>query len=782
MRMKPSCSPNEAARLAALNQYQILDTPPEAAFDDLAQIAAQICGTPIALVSLVDEHRQWFKACVGLQTQETSRAIAFCTHAIQHPDEVLIVPDTLFDERFVDNPLVCSEPYIRFYAGAPLVTAAGHALGTICVLDSIPRELTPDQIEVLQALSRQAVAQLELRRKVTALEVAMTERKQMENALHRQAEREHLVTEIAQRIRQSLNLEEILNTTVSEVRQLLQCDRVFIYRFQPDWSGVVVVESVSGGWESLRGRILTDPNFVDYVQSYRQGRIQATADIDTAGLTPCYADFLAQLQIRADLVVPILQEDQLWGLLVANHCAAPRPWQQWEIHLLKQLSTQVAIAIQQSELYQQVQTELVEHRQAEEELRRQNRRSQLFAELTLRIRQSLTLDDILQTAVTEVRQLLQADRALIFRLWREESGGRVVKEAVVPGWPSVLRRGVTDDCFGPEYLRKYRQGRVYTIDDVEKAAIEPCLVDFLRQFEVKSKLVIPVLLKEELWGLLIVHQCSHPRQWTPFEMEILQQLADQIGIALAQSQLLEQATQQSQELARSNLDLEQFAYVASHDLQEPLRMVASYLQLLERRYRDQLDETANEFIDYAVDGAKRMQTLINDLLTYSRVTSRGKPLKLTSSQAALKEAIANLEAPIEASGVQVTANTLPEVMADATQLTQLFQNLISNAIKFRQQDEPPRIQVRVKQRENEWCFAVQDNGVGIERQYAERIFLIFQRLHGRSAYPGTGIGLAICKKIVERFGGSIWVESEPGKGSTFYFTIPNRGGKEHREP
>jgi light-regulated signal transduction histidine kinase (bacteriophytochrome) len=272
---------------------------------------------------------------------------------------------------------------------------------------------------------------------------------------------------------------------------------------------------------------------------------------------------------------------------------------------------------------------------------------------------------------------------------------------------------------------------------------------------------------------------------------LLKQLANQIGIALSQAQLLEKESQQSQELARSNAELEQFAYVASHDLQEPLRMVTSYLQLLERRYKNQLDANADQFINYAVDGARRMQTLINDLLNYSRVSTRGQPFMRVNCSVVLEQAIANLQIAIADSEAVVTHDPLPEVMADATQLTQVFQNLIGNAIKFCK-NQQPLIHIGIAKPDanldteslnvipsaDEWLFWVRDNGIGIESQYIERIFIIFQRLHGRDKYPGTGIGLAICKKIIERHGGRIWVESKPGEGSTFYFTIPDRAGKQ----
>ena len=230
---------------------------------------------------------------------------------------------------------------------------------------------------------------------------------------------------------------------------------------------------------------------------------------------------------------------------------------------------------------------------------------------------------------------------------------------------------------------------------------------------------------------------------------------------------------QAAELVRSNAELEQFAYVASHDLQEPLRMVASYMELLEQKYRGQLDAKAEKYIAYAVDGATRMSTLINDLLEFSRVGTRGKPLQPTECSAVVAQAILNLGQTIHENGAVVTQAPLPQVMADAGQLTQVFQNLIGNAIKYCE-EKPPRVHVAAVPEEQEWVFSVGDNGIGIAPEHRERIFLIFQRLHGRTQYSGTGIGLAICKKVVECHGGRIWVESQPGQGSLFRFTLSSQ--------
>lgn len=236
-------------------------------------------------------------------------------------------------------------------------------------------------------------------------------------------------------------------------------------------------------------------------------------------------------------------------------------------------------------------------------------------------------------------------------------------------------------------------------------------------------------------------------------------------------QAREALEQHALELERSNAELEQFAYVASHDLQEPLRMVASYAQLLGRRYRDKLDEDADEFIDYIVDGATRMQNLINDLLTFSRIGTRGNEMVPTDTNAVLRRVLNNLQLAIDDSHAKVTYDQLPEVKGDELQLVQLFQNLISNALKFHG-EAAPVIHIGAKHEAEEVVFSVKDQGIGIEPQYSERIFLLFQRLHGKKEYPGTGIGLAICKKIVDRHGGKIWIESQPGKGTTFYFTLP----------
>ncbi len=436
---------------------------------------------------------------------------------------------------------------------------------------------------------------------------------------------------------------------------------------------------------------------------------------------------------------------------------------------------------------------------------RLRKQTQLSAEISQKIRQSLQLDEILRTAVEEVQKLLGVDRVLIFRL-ETDGSGTIVQEQVLSDYPVVMGENIVDPCFiDLNYRDSYQQGRIDIVNDITQAGFQRCYVKFLQELAVKASAIVPILLRDELWGLLIVHHCRSTRQWQSQEVEMLARLATQIGIALAQAELLAQEQLQRQELARSNAELEQFAHIASHDLQEPLRMVISYLQLLERRYQGKLDADADEFIHYAVDGAVRMQALIQALLSYARVSSHGQQFELVKGDRVLQDALDNLQVAITESNAVITSEPLPEIWGDATQLTQLFQNLIANALKFRRAIRP-QIQISVRHlartdptsttdeivsTPSAWQISVADNGIGIESQYLDRIFVIFQRLHTRVNYPGTGIGLAICKKIVERHGGKIWVESAPAdclssndkacasaysdRGSIFSFIIPEIG-------
>lgn len=320
-------------------------------------------------------------------------------------------------------------------------------------------------------------------------------------------------------------------------------------------------------------------------------------------------------------------------------------------------------------------------------------------------------------------------------------------------------------------------------DRVRKNRYEIVLADYglpgwngLETLEIlrREGLDIPVVMVSGSMGEIKAVECIKQGAADYVLKDHLTRLPHAVRRAVADKQLRDEHRHSQEELARSNRDLEQFAYVASHDLQEPLRMVATYTQLLAERYRGKLDENADKYIHYAVDGALRMQTLVHDLLAFSRVGSHGTDLKLTDCNAVLEAALKNLHVAVQESGAQLIRSNLPSVLADSSQLAQVFQNLLGNAIKFRAA-VPPVIRIRGELVVREWVFSIADNGIGIAPEQADIIFVIFKRLHTCTEYPGSGIGLAICKKIIEQHGGRIWVESEPGLGSTFKFTIPASG-------
>ena len=289
----------------------------------------------------------------------------------------------------------------------------------------------------------------------------------------------------------------------------------------------------------------------------------------------------------------------------------------------------------------------------------------------------------------------------------------------------------------------------------------------------RSFLSAPLLYRGEPIGCLNLHSLTESA-YSERHRLLAERIAVYIAGAIANAQLHSQVTRQSEELSRSNRELEQFAYVASHDLQEPLRMVSSYVALLGRRYGGQLDERADKYIHFAVDGANRMQGLIHDLLAYSRVGTRGAELVPTDTVPVLEETLSNLEVAIGESQAKVVYADLPWVMGDPSQLRQLFQNIIGNALKFRSESRP-RVELGATREGEYWTFSIRDNGVGFDQRYAERIFGVFKRLHRNAEIPGTGIGLAICQRIIDRHGGRIWAESKLGEGTCFYFTLPAVG-------
>lgn len=427
----------------------------------------------------------------------------------------------------------------------------------------------------------------------------------------------------------------------------------------------------------------------------------------------------------------------------------------------------------------------IERKQAEEVIRRLADETSVLAEIGRIISSSLQIDEVYERFSEQVIKLIPCDRIGVKLIDADEN---TFTNAYVFGVDIPHRRQgdyhtLANTC--EEEIVHTRKGRIIQGGAAESVAERDADPVFQHDSGLRSHAAVPLISNDQVIGILQLRSIE-PDAFSDRDLEVLEQIGAQIAGAIASSQLYaqikqaeESLKQQAKELTRSNQELEQFAYVASHDLQEPLRMVKSYVQFLASDYQGKLDEDADRYINYAVDGANRMKVLIDDLLAFSRVGTQGKPFEPTDCNDVMEQVIADLQAVIRDAQAKVSSDALPTVMADVTQLTQLLRNLISNGIKYCS-SETPHVHVSAEQiqgaeedeTEPAWRFSVRDNGIGIAPNQYKRIFLMFQRLHHRSEYPGTGIGLAICQKIVERHGGRIWVESQPGNGSTFYFTIP----------
>ncbi len=464
------------------------------------------------------------------------------------------------------------------------------------------------------------------------------------------------------------------------------------------------------------------------------------------------------------VIVPLRTDQEGLGVIYLGTRSA-REFQAGEIEILDAIGLQVGIAIQKSKLFEQSE-------ESKRELKSANRRleklledqSNLYANLTP-LAQAESTPQLLEKVIDRLMEATGADAASIRFL------DQATQKFYVPA-----QRG-----FPAQYLEAPRAKVAGTATAVVFDTGEPIVAaDIETDWRVVRKLqteagfrscaFLPLKVRSEVRG--IVQLASRKTGFFNAGREsYLMAIVRQMGIALENRELFEEINAAKIELQRSNQDLEQFAYVASHDLQEPLRMVSGYTQLLAKRYKGRLDSEADEFIGFAVSGANRMQALIQGLLEFSRVRPRKSNPAPADCNVALQVALAGLRVPIEESGAEVSYDPLPRVMVYEPHLVQLFQNLIGNGIKY-QSNGSPRVHVSCEPEGECWRFSVKDNGIGIDRQYTERIFLIFQRLHTQHEYSGAGIGLALCKKIVERYGGKIWVESELGKGSEFIFTLP----------
>ncbi|MBW4565523.1 MAG: GAF domain-containing protein [Mojavia pulchra JT2-VF2] len=395
------------------------------------------------------------------------------------------------------------------------------------------------------------------------------------------ADQAHLVINITRRIRESLNEEDVLKTTVDEIRKALSTDRVLVYGFDANWYGTVIAEAVLPGFpKALRAKI-KDPCFVEgYVEQYKAGRVQATNNIYKAGLSACHLSQLEPFAVKANLVAPILKDDQLFGLLIAHQCSAPREWQQSEIDLMTQLAMQVGFALDHARLLQRIDAEGI--------------KTQLLVDITRRIRESLNEEDVLKTTVDEIRKALSTDRVLVYG-FDADWYGTVIAEAVLPGFPKALRAKIKDPCFVEGYVEQYKAGRVQATNNIYKAGLSACHLSQLEPFAVKANLVAPILKDDQLFGLLIAHQCSAPREWQQSEIDLMTQLAMQVGFALDHARLLDHVEQAYISVESAFHEQYQRKVMLQSQVSELLRDSEIVVETLSRKATRQMDAVTNAY-------------------------------------------------------------------------------------------------------------------------------------------------------------------------------------------
>jgi two-component system, chemotaxis family, sensor kinase Cph1 len=616
----------------------------------------------------------------------------------------------------------------------------------------------------------------------------------------------HLARASINRLEETGNTRDLCQIIVQEVRKVTGFDRVMLYKFDNDGHGSVLAEEKLENMESYLGlhypesdipkpaRKLFSSNWIRIIPDTHSQPVaifpavnpltQRPLDLTNSILRSpysCHMEYLHNMGVGASLTISLIKEGKLWGLIACHH-QTPK-YVSYELRKACEFLGRVIFselsAREETEDYDYrmqltyVQSALVEYMSQEENfidglVKHQPNLLDLTSAQGAAICFGGNYTLIGQTpSEEEVNLLVQWLKSTVDEeVFYTDSLPQLYPDA--HNFKNVASGLLVIPISKRNYVMWFRPEVIQTVNwggDPNKA------------FEVKQSNGSTRLCPRksfELWKET-VRLTSLP--WRYVEIKAALELRKAIvNIVLRQA---DELAQLAHDLELSNSELKKFAYVASHDLQEPLNQVANYVQLLEMRYNDFLDEDAKEFITFAVEGVSLMQTLIDDVLAYSKVDMQAVEFELTEVDTALERALANLRKRISETGAVITHDPLPTVMADATQLMQLFQNLIGNAIKFRS-DKAPEIHVGASRLEDEWLFSVKDNGIGIDPQFSDRIFIIFQRLHTRDEYAGTGMGLAICKKIIECHRGRIWVESQLGEGATFYFTIPVGGRDRER--
>ncbi|MBD2208816.1 GAF domain-containing protein [Nostoc linckia FACHB-104] len=616
----------------------------------------------------------------------------------------------------------------------------------------------------------------------------------------------HLARASINQLEKTTNLRDFCQIIVQEVRNVTGFDRVMLYKFDDDGHGSVIAEEKLDSMEPYLGlhypesdipkpaRKLFASNFIRLIPDAHAEAVQIlpinhpqnqqAIDLTNSILrnaAACHLEYLHNMGVGASLTISLIKDGQLWGLIACHH-QTPK-YVSYELRKACEFLGRV--------IFTEIST-----REETEDYGYQMNLTYIQSVLMEYMSQEENFIDGLVKHKPNLLNLTSAQGAAVCFGDRCTVIGETPKEEDLSFLLQWLKNNVHEEVFYTDSLpRIYPDAEKFKNVASGLLAIPISKRNYVLWFrpeviqtvnwggnpneafevsQTEGNMRLVPRKSFELWKETV--QLTSLR-WKSVEIQAALELRKAIiNIVLRQA---DELAQLAHDLERSNAELKKFAYVASHDLQEPLNQVANYVQLLEMRYEDELDEDAKEFINFAVEGVSLMQTLIDDVLAYSKVDMQAIAFGLTEVTTPLNRSLSNLRGRIHETGAMITHDPLPTVMADSTQLMQLFQNLIANAIKFRS-DQPPQIHIGAERLEDEWLFSVRDNGIGLEPRFSDRIFVIFQRLHTREEYPGTGMGLAICKKIIECHRGRIWVESQLGEGATFYFTIPVGGRERER--